>query len=174
MGGRNILLGGDLLLCSCCCCCSGDNQEALNGCLMGPGCAGWLVEQPESHPAESFSFSCSCRSADICFLSSRTLIPTKFFQNWCHLGRDLPDFLTFLIHSQYPHPLGTLRDDVCHEQRPLGCWPLSRVLGSQAAPGESAPKSALQLPPAWIDPSHWKHFVFLITLYSSISIFGRA
>lgn len=54
MGGRNILPGSDLHRCRCCCC-SADNQEALNGCLMGHGCAGWLVEQPENHPAERVS-----------------------------------------------------------------------------------------------------------------------
>jgi len=65
-----------------------------------------------------FLLPCHCWSADVCFFSSRIAVPTKPFQSWCHLGRDLRDFLSFLTHSQYPQPLGTLWDDVRRGQRP--------------------------------------------------------
>lgn len=82
------------------------------------GLCGWPAELGDLRSSQklscrkSFSFPHHCWSADVCFPPSRIAIATKPFQSWCHLCRDLPDFLTFLTRSQNLQPPGMLWDDV--------------------------------------------------------------
>lgn len=68
-----------------------------------------------------FLLPCHCWSVDFCFSSSRIAGPTKPFQSWCHLGRDLPDFLTFLTF-----PISTAPGDPVRWRVPwTKAWPTS-------------------------------------------------